>query len=216
MRFNLDLPDNLPGIHWKGDRFSTKDSGYACPIFDAQGRAIGWQLRVEGITKGNKYKWAKSNFSSHLPNGELPITYIPSENGFKALVLTEGVLKPYIASKKLNLSVCGGAGGYFSGSPQQFTEIQADYSELWIAPDAGDVLNPQVMQRWENQVNFFKQFNKPIKFIWWGQIDKNHHQDIDEIDLETFSEVEYLTPQEFLELAKKQQFIKEQWDNWRN
>ncbi len=33
-RFNLILPENLPGIHYKGDRFATKDTGYACPIFD--------------------------------------------------------------------------------------------------------------------------------------------------------------------------------------
>ena len=46
-RFNLSLPKNLPGIHYKGDRFATRDSGYACVIFDKQGRAIGWQLRVE-------------------------------------------------------------------------------------------------------------------------------------------------------------------------
>lgn len=36
-RFNLSLPDNLPGIHYKGDRFATKDTGYACPIFDQLG-----------------------------------------------------------------------------------------------------------------------------------------------------------------------------------
>ena len=53
-RFNLNLPENLPGIHYKGDRFATRDSGYACPIFDKQGRTIGWQLRVEGVTSGQQ------------------------------------------------------------------------------------------------------------------------------------------------------------------
>ena len=215
MRLNLDLPDNLPGIHWKGDRFATKDSGYACPIFDSQGRAIGWQLRVEGATKGNKYKWAKSNFSSKLPNDEYPIIHIPSLNNPHCLVLTEGILKPYIAANKLNLSVCGASGGYFAGSSQQFALIQANYEVLAIAPDAGDVLNPQVMQRWEKQISFLKSFNKPIKVLWWSQVDKNQHQDIDEIDIETFSKVKYLTTKEFLELAKKQQYIKQQWDTWR-
>ena len=216
MRLNLDLPSNLPGIHWKGDRFATKDSGYACVIFDSQGRAIGWQLRVEEITKGNKYKWSKSNFSSHLPNGELPITAIkPHENTSRILVLTEGVLKPLIAANKLNLAVCGGAGGYFAGSPKQFASIIADYEELAIAPDAGDVLNPQVMQRWEKQISFLKSFNKPIKVLWWNQTNKNEHKDIDEIDPETFVTVEHLTTKEFFELAKKQQYIKQQWDTWR-
>ena len=216
-RFNLNLPGNLPGIHYKGDRFATRDTGYACPIFDKKGRVIGWQLRVEGVTKGNKYKWAKSNFSSHLPNSELPITLVkPSDNISKTLYLSEGILKPYIASYKLNIAVCGASGGYFSGSPQQFLEIQKDYDEFVIALDAGDLLNPQVIQRWKKQINFLKKFNKPIKVLYWGQIDKDRHQDLDEIDSETFAQAQYLTPQEFQELAQKQQWIKQQWDNWKN
>ena len=217
IRFNLDLPDNLPGIHWKGDRFATSNSGYACPIFDKEGRAHGWQLRVEGVTKGNKYKWAKSNFSSHLPNSELPITLVkPNENSCSTLYLTEGILKPLIAANNLNLPVCGAASGYFSGSPEQFASILADYDELAIAPDAGDVLNPQVMQRWQKQIGYLLQFNKPIKILWWGQTDKNKAKDIDEIDSVTFSKLEYLTLSEFTELARKQQWVKQQGDNWRN
>ena len=232
-RFNLNLPENLPGIHYKGDRFATRDSGYACPIFDKQGRAIGWQLRVEGVTKGNKYKWAKGSFSSHLPNGELPITVIkPVENAsktgrnsdfkseltqpsaFRTLYLSEGVLKPLVASHRHNLAVCGAAGGYFSGSLQQLTEIISDYQEIAIAPDGGDVLNPQVMKRWQKQINFLKSFNKPIKIVWWGQVQKSDG-DIDEIDWETFSDAKHLTPEEFFELAKKEQYIQQQWNHWK-
>ncbi len=244
-RFNLSLPDNLPGIHYQGDRFATKDTGYACPIFDKQGRIIGWQLRLEGVTKRNKYKWACSSFSSHLPNGELPITIIKPKDkssripqlgtgltrarrrfapqplnpergrSSKTLYLCEGVLKPFVASNRHNLAVCGAGGGHFSGSPQQLAEIVSDYDNLVITPDAGDILNPQVMQRWSKQINFLKQFNKPIKILWWGQVSKEKHQDIDEIDLLTFSQAKYLTPQEFFELAKTQQWIKQQWDIWR-
>jgi hypothetical protein len=215
-RFNLNLSENLPGIHYKGDRFATRDSGYACPIFDKQGRAIGWQLRVEGVTKGNKYKWAKSTFSSHLPNGELPVTAkSPNKNKDKTLYLCEGTLKPHIAHYLHDLAICGAAGGYFSGSPEQLTEIVSDYEELAIAPDGGDVLNPQVMTRWSKQINFLRQFNKPIKIVWWGQVQKSDG-DIDEIDWETFSKAEHLTPKEFIDLAKKQQYIQQQWDNWKN
>ena len=231
IRFNLELPKNLPGIHYKGDRLATKDTGYACPIFDKQGRVIGWQLRVEGVTKGNKYKWAKSSFSSHLPNGELPITFVktdiskgkghlaesilPNKNSSSMLYLSEGILKPYIASILHNIAVCGAAGGYFKGSPQQIAEISADYDKFVIVPDAGDVLNSQVMRRWEQQINYLKRFNKPIKVLWWGQVSKKKHQDIDEIDSVTFSNAEYLTPQEFIKLAKTQEWIKQQWDIWR-
>ncbi len=216
-RFNLNKPSNLPGIHYKGDRFATRDTGYACPIFNQQGKVIGWQLRVEEVTKGNKYKWAKSNFSSHLPNSELPITLVkPSDKISQTLYLSEGILKPYIASNRHNIAVCGAAGGYISGSSQQFRAIQSDYAEFLLTPDAGDLLNPQVMQRWFKQINFLKQFNKPIKVLWWGQIDKDQHQDLDEIDSATFAQAQYLTPIEFSELAQKQQWIKQQWDNWKN
>ena len=210
--FNLDLPTNLPGISYKGDRFTTKDCGYACPIFDTESRAIGWQLRVEGVTKGNKYKWAKSSFSSHLPTGELPITVIKlHENVSKTLYLVEGILKPYIASQTLNLNICGAAGGCFSGSPHQFKKTAADYDEFVITPDAGDLTNPQVMKRWTRQINFLKQFDKPIKVLWWGQASKveaeidsvtSSTSDIDEIDLETFSKAEYLSTEKFTQLSK--------------
>ena len=234
IRFNLNLPDNLPGIHYKGDRFATKNTGYACPIYDKQGRAVGWQLRVEGATKGNKYKWAKSNFSSHLPNSELPITIIKPDvhedktgrnsnfkfeltqpSAFRTLYLSEGILKPAIASHRHDLAVCGAAGGHFKGSPEQLASIVSDYGELAIAPDGGDVINPQVMSRWSQQINFLKRFNKPIKILWWGQVKKSDG-DIDEIELETFSNAERLTPTQFFDLAKKQQYIQQQWSNWRN
>ena len=227
VRFNLNLPENLPGIRYKGDckampsaSFATRDSGYACVIFDKQGRAIGWQLRVEGA-KGNKYKWAKSSFSSHLPNGELPVTATkPNKNSdrtgrnsdfkseltqpsaFRTLYSSEGILKPQIAHHLHDIAICGAAGGHFSGSPEQLTEIIFDYDEIAIAPDGGDVLNPQVMQRWQKQINFFKRFDKPIKIVWWGQVQKSDG-DIDEIDSATFSNAEYLSPDEFIELAKE-------------
>ena len=200
-RFNLNLPENLPGIHYKGDRFATRDTGYACVIFDKQGRAIGWQLRVEGVTKGNKYKWAKGTFSSHLPNSELPVTTTkPNKNSDRTLYLSEGTLKPYVAHHLHDIAVCGAGSGYFSGSPEQLAEIVADYEELVIAPDGGDVLNPQVMQRWKKQISFLKGFNKPIKILWWGQVQKSDG-DLDEIDSVTFSKVKYLSVEEFLELA---------------
>ena len=215
-RFNLNLPENLPGIHYEGDRFSTLDSGYACVIFDKQERAIGWQLRVEGATKGNKYKWAKGTFSSHLPSGELPITATqPNQNGDKTLYLSEGILKPYVANYLHDLAFCGAAGGHFQGSLKQLTKIVSEYEQLAIAPDGGDVLNPQVMHRWKKQINFLKRFNKPINIIWWGQVKKSDG-DIDEIDRITFSNAKQLAPLEFFKLAEKQQYIQQQWNNWKD
>ena len=65
------------------------------------------------------------------------------------------------------------------------------------------------------QINFLKQFNKPIEVLWWGQVKKDEHLDLDEIDAATFLPAKYLTPQAFFELAQKHQYIKQQWDLWR-
>ena len=147
----------------------------------------------------------------------MPVTIVkPAENEDKTLYFSEGVLKPNIASQRHNIAVCGAAGGYFRGSPKQIAEIISDYDEIVIVPDAGDVLNSHVMRRWEQQINFLKRFNKPIKVLWWGQVSKEKHQDIDEIDSVTFSNAEYLSPKEFFELARKERYIQQQWDNWKN
>ena len=215
IRFDLNLPYNLPGIHYKGDRFATNDTGIACPIFDNEGRAIGWQLLVLKGHEKNKYKWAKSSFSSHLANSELPISIAkPVKINKSPLYLCEQVLKSYIASHKHNIAVCSASNGYFSASPEQFALIQQNHSEFAIIPDAGDLENPEVIRRWEEQINFLKQFNKPIKILWWGQSDKKKHCCIDEIDSITFNKAEYLTPEYFFNLAKTQQYIKNQQERY--
>ena len=214
-RLSLDLPPNLPGV--RDNYFTTKVSGCACPAFDKQRRAISWQLRVDGVTKGNKYRWAKSLFSSQLANSEYPLTIIqPDKNSCKRLHLCEGFLKPFIASQRHEIPVCGAANnGNFQGSPEQLAEIVADYDEIAIVPDGGDVLNSQVMNRWSKQIDYLKQFNKPIKVLWWEQVKKTDG-DIDEIDSVTFLSAKYLIPKEFLELAKKEQYIQQQRENWSN
>lgn len=68
-----DIPLNLPGIG-HGHKILCSHSGYACVAFDHLGRAIGWQVRVDGAKDKSKYRWAKGLKSSHLKNGEMPIT----------------------------------------------------------------------------------------------------------------------------------------------
>ena len=97
----------------------------------------------------------------------------PNKNGDKRLYLTEGILKPYIAHYLHDIAICGAGGGYFSGSPKQVAEIVSDYDEIAIAPDGGDVLNPQVMNRWQKQINFLKRFNKTYPYCLVGAGSKN-------------------------------------------
>ncbi|MGB5970778.1 MAG: hypothetical protein WBG70_20875, partial [Spirulinaceae cyanobacterium] len=127
-----DIPTNLPGVG-HGGRLLSNASGYACIAFDHEGRAIGWQIRIDGATESGKYRWAKGLKSSHLKNGELPITVV-GETSTTTINLTEGILKPYIAQSKHGGKWLGSPGGNFSGSPKQFKAAVAGYDLINLMP----------------------------------------------------------------------------------
>ena len=209
------LPYNLPGIDSKHKNMSGKDVGIVCPIFDFQGRAIGWQLRLRNATK-NKYKWAYSyidgkHISSDLPNGEKPITIIKTASRDKTLYLAEGFLKPYIAAHRHHINVAGSPNGQFSGAPKQIQEILSlGYERLVICPDAGDVVNPQTMTRWRRQIDFLNELGLEIQVAWWGQFSKENHADIDEIA--NLDDLDFLSTSEFLAMGDR--FSNELWQKW--
>ncbi|MFM7715314.1 MAG: hypothetical protein ACKO7A_22205, partial [Microcystis sp.] len=165
--------------------------------FDSEGRAIGYQVRLENVTD-SKYRWAKGLTSSHLPDGELPITHIP--NGKDGQVwLSEGILKPFVAAHKHGINAIGAAGGNFSGSANQIREAIASYQQLILCPDAGDINNHHVMRRWEKEIKFLESLGKPILIAWWGQESKKN-DDIDEIS--SLEAIEFITPSQFLAMGK--------------
>jgi hypothetical protein len=110
----------------------------------------------------------------------LPLTFIGNSHRNR-VGLTEGGLKPLLAAKKLNLPFIGAASGNFTSSSIQFQELINDFSEVIIFPDAGDVLNENVMRRWRTQINYLNHLGKKVMIAWWGQVEKQDH-DIDEID----------------------------------
>jgi len=191
------IPQNLPGV--SNGKIAASGVGIACLAFDSEGQAIGYQIRLENVTD-SKYRWAKGLTSSHLPNGELPITFIPNDKESDRVWLTEGILKPFVAAHKHGINTLGAAGGHFSGSASQIKEAIAPYREVIISPDAGDIGNPQVMRRWADQIKFLESLGKPILIGWWGQETKND-DDIDELD--NIESIEFFSPSQFFELAKK-------------
>jgi hypothetical protein len=83
-----------------------------------------------------------------------------------------------------------------------FAEYQlSSQIELLITPDAGDTLNPSVMRRWQSIVELLERWGWSVTFAWWGQVDKTH-PDIDE--LEDFSTISYIRPEEFWAIGKKE------------
>ena len=207
------IPPNLPGVI--NGKIGASGVGIACLAFDSEGRAIGYQIRLENVTD-SKYRWAKGVESSHLADGELPITIIPSGTGSDRVWLSEGILKPFVAAHKHGLNAIGAAGGHFSGSANQVRNAIGPYKELILCPDAGDINNPQVMLRWSKEIKFLESLGKSILIAWWGQETKND-DDIDEIA--SLEGIEFLTPSQFLEMGKippqsPQLPNQKDWEKW--
>ena len=192
-----DIPRNLPGVI--GGKIAASGVGIACLAFDSEGRAIGYQIRLENVTD-SKYRWAKGLASSHLADGELPITAIPNGKDNGQVWLTEGILKPFVAAHKHGINAIGAAGGYFSGAANQIKNAIAPYREVILSPDAGDINNPQVMLRWSKEIKFLESLGKSLSIAFWGQKTKDD-DDIDE--LSGLESIEFITPSQFFELAKK-------------
>jgi hypothetical protein len=192
------IPPNLPGV--SNGKIAASGVGIACLAFDSEGRAIGYQIRLENVTD-SKYRWAKGLTSSHLPNGELPITVIGNDKESDRVWLSEGILKPFVAAHKHGINTLGAAGGYFSGAANQIKNAIGPYKELIICPDAGDINNHHVMLRWEKQITFLESLGKSLLIAWWGQKTKDE-DDIDE--LASLDQVGFITPSQFLAMGKSE------------
>jgi hypothetical protein len=192
------IPPNLPGVI--SGKIAAGGVGIACLAFDGEGRAVGYQIRLENVTD-SKYRWAKGLASSHLADGELPITVIPNGKDKSQVWLTEGILKPFVAAHKHGINAIGAAGGHFSGSVSQIKEAIEAYREVILSPDAGDINNPQVMLRWSREIKFLESLGKPILIGWWGQETKND-DDIDELD--NIESIEFFSPSQFLAMGKSE------------
>lgn len=192
------IPPNLPGVI--NGKIAASGVGIACLAFDGEGRAIGYQIRLENVTD-SKYRWAKGLASSHLPNGELPISHITNDKESDRVWLSEGILKPFVAAHAYGLNVIGAAGGHFSGCPNQIREAIRPYRQLILCPDAGDINNPQVTLRWSKEIKFLESLGKLVSVAWWGQKTKDD-DDIDE--LESLNQVGFITPSQFLAMGKSE------------
>ncbi len=182
------IPPNLPGVN--NGKIAAGGVGIACLAFDSEGRAIGYQIRLENVTD-SKYRWAKGLTSSHLPDGELPITHIPNGKDNGQVWLSEGILKPFVAAHKHGLNAIGAAGGNFSGAANQIKNAIGPYRQLILCPDAGDINNPQVMLRWSKEIKFLESLGKSVLVAFWGQKTKDD-DDIDEIG--NLESIEFITP----------------------
>ena len=207
-------PLNLPGIKQTkdGKRFvaTTKDEstgkyvgGIAIVAIDASGWAIGWQLMTVPRIEGKKYPWAVGEKSSQLPigDGELPIQVVGTATTPDTAWGCEGLLKPIVASSRINNRFIGASSGLFRSSPIQTRTALEGVKTINLTVDAGDVINSSRIRHWRLETEFFQSLGLTVIFPWWGQKTKAEN-DIDELTADEFKAIVYLTPDRFFEMAE--------------
>jgi len=202
---NQSIPRSInpktPGIRF--GKVSVGQSGLACPTFDPTGRITGYQNRLDKATEG-KYRWAKGERSSHLKNGELPITVTrPVEGKPKsdAIWMAEGVLKPFVAAQSHQRVVFGASGANFSNSSEQLQLYLGQVSGelgtkvIGFCSDAGAVANGHVIRSYRKTFDLLEGWGYEVKIVWWGQFKKGLDKDVDEISSD--QPIEYISLEEF-------------------
>ncbi|MEM9272356.1 MAG: hypothetical protein AAGA80_05255 [Cyanobacteria bacterium P01_F01_bin.143] len=183
---NTLISQYLPGAWDWGKSFKSPVDGYLCPILNDNGSIIGCQVRVDG----GGYVWLKTKKSSHLQNGELPITAHITE-GDKNLRLVEGILKPQVAHCRRGQTYIGAAGGNLASSPQQLKQY-IDYvqpQKIILCPDAGSRANKNVLRQYRAIAKLLKSWGLTLWVEVWGQSDNKGNRDVDEIDPNTETKI---------------------------
>ena len=219
-------PDDLCGVNVEKNIFHG-GSGIA---FAYQDKCLIVGLNIANDSRdGAKYYPLSSRKSGgaipNLPNGELPIFQWvhPEATEVQETWICEGTIKGLLTGFKLwrtnkNIQVIGIGGNNFLNYYKSIKPLLT--IKNIFCPDAGMIDNSTV---WENYSNFIKRLDQDkfnILVAWWGQISKDD-SDIDE--LTNFSEIKYLSLDEFLSLAfvdtsakeAKQESINDwAWEQW--
>lgn len=208
--------DLLPGIS-RGNRLIIADDGYLCPVRNADGLIVACQVRLRSLpnTETNRYRWLNGgNQTLHLypegckGEGELPLAVFRPEGKPEGIALVEGTgAKPLLVSQRLNLFTIGAAGGQWASSLELLKEdlekgvLEAETLTIRLFPDAGDILNPSVMTRWQRIIALLEEWGWEVAIGWWNQKSKEDC-DVDELPPERLNEILYITPAEFLSFAE--------------
>ena len=216
-KLDFAVSHHLAGVSLSGRSLIAPQPGYICPLWSAEGLLIGWQVRRDDKADGGKYRWASSATkkrpngpTSHLRNGELPLTVCRPNGKAKRIALIEGVLKPYIAAQLSGeVAFIGAAGGNFTASFEQLKAILARLSAevdtplVTFYPDAGGVSNPQVYRRDCETIKLVQSWGYTVEVADWGQLDDKSQPDWDELPANR--QIAFIPATTYLKLAQPQQ-----------
>jgi hypothetical protein len=212
-KLSIKVNPGLAGVNEWGNGLTNNVSGILCFTKNELGQYTGWQIRDEDSNADNRYKWAssgseKNKKSSHLKNGELPLSVIDNGDRSGIVVLTEGVrLKTDLASNRLNICSIGSAGGLHYNSARQLKRAlkALGASIVWLSPDAGMLTNKNVIDKYWKTIKLVESWGYTVQVLWWGQFDKSDG-DIDEINQGKIDSIQYLTPDEFFDVVNIEQW----------
>ncbi|ABW32350.1 hypothetical protein AM1_C0040 (plasmid) [Acaryochloris marina MBIC11017] len=204
-----ELPHDLPGINLDGKSLNTPRPGYLCPIMDADGQIVGFQIRSRS-SEGGRYFWLTGKTrkrpngpTPHLRNGELPLAiHRPEQITRDAFALVEGTgAKPHLLAQRMGQVTIGAAGGLFAASPETLkaTLAQLGITTIEFYPDAGAIQNKSVLRQYRSTWALLKEWGYTVTVAWWKQTDKRIHTDIDELD--DLSQIQYLSVADFERIA---------------
>lgn len=221
---------NLPGVTKNGKELVVKADGYLIPVKNVDGLITGCQIRLRTPIDGNRYLWLSSQNVLHLfpdgsTQGELPLAVYKPQGKPSGLALVEGTgAKPFLVANRLNALVIGAAGGQWTSSRNTWQHTlkelgsEVTSEEIAIYPDAGDILNPSVMNRWRNVILHLQNLGYKVTVKWWNQVTKD---DCDIDELSDYSQIKDITTDDFFALQSQseiEQLTRNQkaWEQWRN
>jgi hypothetical protein len=202
----------LSGVNWDGSKLNNPVKGILVPIPNEDGLFVGLRLYNPNSKENDtgKYLWLSSRargVEPKLQNGELPLAiYWPKElQRSDQIGICEGLeIKPSIAADRLGIPFIGASGGNFAGSKESLLNaIESIRAKLGnpdavvtLYPDAGSLVN-------ENVTNQYRKLSDilPIQIAYWGHGFDKKLGDVDEIG--SLELIEFLSPSQFLEIAKK-------------
>lgn len=202
--YGLGAAKKFPGIDAHGI-LAYAGEGYTCPAFDKSGRVIGYQVRYFEPDQP-KYTWAATNNKIEAgDNIELPLTLVIGDISSKVLYFSEGLLKPFVASQRLQINVLGGAGGNLLASCNQLQENVLGYEQFIWAMDAGAIANTRVMRQYLRAANEVEKLTGiKVQYLWYDQISKEAGKDIDEITADELANARRIDRDELLAIATSQ------------
>jgi hypothetical protein len=192
---SVDFPKNFP-TGFEGGRLSVWGGGILIPVYDYRKLLVGFQVRVDNPSSGGRYRCLSHSGAVFTVDGELPLAFY-SQGSFDTIDVIESPLKSHLAFCLHNLPAVAGMINY---APKQLLAV-CDYhkvNKVIINPDAGDVKNPQVMNKWDRLYRELKRHNITVMFRWWGQSSK---QDSDIDELTSLENSKLITPLQFFGLA---------------